>query len=180
MENTTKNDHLTRPDYGWYDKHEKVWNEILPNLFMGGTHEEDDFRSPLYKHDISRVTNKDFDFVATLYAWAKPVDWFVREYRYGVYDSRVEDLELDKLLDLVDLIHSEWKAGNRVLVRCQAGWNRSGLVMALVLQKEGLSAREAVSLIRARRDGHPLCNNEFVKWLLSFDETVDEMLDIKN
>jgi hypothetical protein len=52
--------------------------------------------------------------------------------------------------------------------------------MALVLQKEGYSAREAIALIRGKRDGYPLCNAEFVKWLLSFDETVDELLDIKN
>jgi len=174
------NENLTRPDTGRYNAGERIWDEILPNLWMGGTHEEDDFRSPLYNHADSRVTSKDFDFVATLYAWSKPVDWFVREYRYGVYDSKVEDLELDKILDLVDMVHSEWKAGNRVLVRCQAGWNRSGLVMAMVLQKEGYSAREAIALIRGKRDGYPLCNAEFVKWLLSFDETVDEMLDIKN
>jgi hypothetical protein len=135
MENTN-NDNLTRPDYGWYDKGEKVWNEILPGLWQGGTHEQDDARSPLFRNAPALVTSKDFDFVATLYAWAKPVDWFVREYRYGVYDSRIEDLDLDQLLNLVDLVHKEWKAGNRVLVRCQAGWNRSGLVMALVLQKE--------------------------------------------
>jgi hypothetical protein len=174
------NENLTRPDTGRYNSGERIWDEILPNLWMGGTHEEDDFRSNLYNHADSRVTSKNFDFVATLYAWSKPVDWFVREYRYGVYDSKVDDLDLDKILDLVDMIHSEWKAGNRVLVRCQAGWNRSGLVMAMVLQKEGYSAREAIALIRGKRDGYPLCNAEFVKWLLSFDETVDELLDIKN
>jgi hypothetical protein len=174
------NENLTRPDTGRYNAGERIWDEILPNLWMGGTHEEDDFRSPLYNHADARVTSKHFDFVASLYAWSKPADWFVREYRYGVYDSKVEHLDLDQLLDLVDMVHSEWKAGNRVLVRCQAGWNRSGLVMALVLQKEGYSAREAIALIKNKRDGHPLCNAEFVKWLLSFDETVDELLDIKN
>ena len=174
------NENLTRPDTGRYNAGERIWDEILPNLWMGGTHEEDDFRSPLYNHADARVTSKHFDFVASLYAWSKPADWFVREYRYGVYDSKVEHLDLDQLLDLVDMVHSEWKAGNRVLVRCQAGWNRSGLVMALVLQKEGYSAREAVALIKSKRDGYPLCNAEFVKWLVSFDETVDEMLDIKN
>lgn len=171
---------LERPDYG-FGETDSVWNEILPGLWQGGTHEVDDLRHPKYQPmSTPRVTSVDFDFVATLYAWAKPVDWFVREYRYGVYDSKVEDLDLDQLLDLVDLIHKEWKAGNRVLVRCQAGWNRSGLVMALVLQKEGYSAREAIDLIRSKREGLPLCNKEFVKWLLSFDETVDELLDIKN
>lgn len=166
---------LERPDYG-FGVADHTWDEILPGLWQGGTHEEDDIRSFRYKTDEARVTLDDFDFVATMYSWAKPVDWFVREYRYGIYDSTIEQIDLDKLWDLVDLTHAEWKAGNRVLVRCQAGWNRSGLVMALILLKEGYTAREAINLIQSKRSGRPLCNPRFVKWLLSLDET----FDIKN
>ena len=165
-------DELERPDYG-FGVADYNWDEILPGLWQGGTHDEDDIRSYLYKQDDARVTLDNFDFVATLYSWAKPADWFVREYRYGIYDSTIEQIDLDKLWDLVDLTHKEWKAGSRVLVRCQAGWNRSGLVMALVLIKEGYKAQEAIDLIQRKRSGRPLCNLRFVKWLQSLDETFD-------
>jgi len=38
----------------------------------------------------------------------------------------------------------EWKAGKKILIRCQVGCNRSGLVMAIVLMKEGYSAKDSI------------------------------------
>lgn len=37
-----------------------------------------------------------------------------------------------------------------MLIRCQAGMNRSSLVTDLVLMKDGLSADEAIALIRQK------------------------------
>jgi hypothetical protein len=57
--------------------------------------------------------------------------------------------------------------GERVLIRCQAGVNRSGLVTALVLMLDGYSAREAIELIRERRAPAVLSNRHFVQWLVT-------------
>ena len=62
---------------------EELWSEVLPGLWQGGT-EDDDVRRQFAK---PRVTIKNFDTVVTMYAHANPVDWFVREIRYGVWDS---------------------------------------------------------------------------------------------
>jgi len=157
------------PDWGQDIADEPVWSEILPGLWQGGTAWEDDVRGR-YALNVSPINKELFDFVVTLYGWAKPVDWLVREYRYAVYDSDIEHMDLERIGEIVDLAHSAWKRGERVLIRCQAGWNRSGLVMALVLMKEGLSADEAINLIRQHRSPHALCNENFEKFLRKLDK----------
>jgi protein-tyrosine phosphatase len=64
------------------------------------------------------------------------------------------------------MAHADWKDGKRVLIRCQAGWNRSGLLMALVLIRDGHTASEAIDLIREKRSRHALSNFTFANWLL--------------
>jgi protein-tyrosine phosphatase len=58
-------------------------------------------------------------------------------------------------------------AGDRLLVRCQAGLNRSGLVTALILMTSGLDADTAISLIRSNRADIALFNEHYVAWLRS-------------
>ncbi|HEY7821189.1 MAG TPA: dual specificity protein phosphatase family protein, partial [Acidimicrobiia bacterium] len=54
-----------------------------------------------------------------------------------------------------------------VLIRCQAGVNRSGLVSALVLMLDGYRAEEAIALLRQRRSPVVLSNRHFERWLLT-------------
>ncbi|MDP8931887.1 MAG: dual specificity protein phosphatase family protein [Actinomycetota bacterium] len=62
---------------------------------------------------------------------------------------------------------SAWlDAGLSVLVRCKAGMNRSGLVVARTLVERGLQPQEAIDLIRRRRHRRALNNRAFVAWLL--------------
>ncbi len=58
-----------------------------------------------------------------------------------------------------------------VLVHCQAGLNRSGVVTALALMLNGdvATADKAIALLRARRGEAVLCNPLFVTWLRSQD-----------
>jgi protein-tyrosine phosphatase len=51
----------------------------------------------------------------------------------------------------------------RMRSRCQAGVNRSGLVMALTLMRHGLSATDAISVIRERCGPAALSNRHFVR-----------------
>lgn len=155
------------PTYEDYEKEEYLWSEVLPNLWQGGTHDDDWTSSPQGKGVEAFVTLEDFDTVVTLFASARPVDWFVRELRYGFWDHDMMDFDPSDLFDLVKLAHADWKRGKRVLVRCQAGWNRSGLVMALILIREGHKPEHAIQLIRERRSRWALCNRDFERWLLS-------------
>jgi len=140
-----------------------LYSEILPGLFQGGTHDFDTLEFP--KEYPIWKSEKQFDSVATLYAIAHPVGWGVAERRYGFPDSALSEKDIPEIHSIADWAYEEWKAGKRVLIRCQAGLNRSGLIMALVLIKDGFSPKEAIDLIRARRSPYALCNADFVRYL---------------
>jgi hypothetical protein len=150
---------------------EPLWSEVLPGLWQGGTHDND---VVWYggKGTKVGVTRADFEFVTTLYADANPVDWFVEEVRFGIYDSDVEHIDKARLFRIVKQTHDAWKNGDKVLIRCQAGWNRSGLVTALVLMRDGMPAHEAIQLIREKRSPFALCNSAFEAWLLAMDTAI--------
>ena len=52
-----------------------------------------------------------------------------------------------------------------VLICCTAGINRSPLIAARVLMRQGRSADEAIALLRERRHPIVLCNPTFEAWL---------------
>lgn len=58
------------------------------------------------------------------------------------------------------------------LVHCQAGLNRSSLVAARALMLEGMTAKEAIALLREKRSPAVLCNPSFEKHLLGLDDAV--------
>ena len=141
-----------------------LYSQILPGLWQGGTRDHDVVGS----RNPQPVTKAEFDTVVTCYGSASPADWGVREYRLGFYDGDMRDF--DPMVDLLPLVaqaHQDWKSGKKVLIRCQAGLNRSGLVMALVLMRDGYSPEEAIDLIRAQRGPDALFNRTFTKWLIN-------------
>ncbi len=147
----------------------KLFTEISPNLFMGGTEDSDVIHYP----QLNKAARVDlpFDSIITMYAWARPADWRVQEFRYGIPDARIEDIDLRRLKQAVEFGYNQWLSGDRVLVRCQAGLNRSGLVTALILMSTGLDAESAIELIRTNRGEHALCNSEYEAWLKSNGQT---------
>jgi len=115
--------------------------------------------------DTPEITNLHFDTVATLYADALPVDWYVKEIRLGFYDHDKVDIDANDLEQVVSAIYQDWQAGKRVLIRCQAGCNRSGLITALVLIRHGFGAEQAINLIRERRSPNALCDRTFEQFI---------------
>ena len=155
-----------RPDQSPYLP-DNTWDEIKPGLWLGGTHDEHDMRWGRPNHELPPIGPEDFDTIITMYAWARPADWFVKEIRFGIYDGDMSDFDAASLHEIVTIAHRDWKAGKKVLVRCQAGINRSGLVMALVLIRDGMSAAKAIELMRSKRARSVLRNETFEKWLLA-------------
>jgi predicted protein tyrosine phosphatase len=165
---------MARPYYP-----EALWNEILPGLFQGGTAEDDELGAFLRTapKDIkayeaedyigeTQVKRHDFDTVVTAYVSANPCSLGVKELRYTFFDGNMADFHPENdLFWLVREAHADWKAGKRVLIRCQAGINRSGLIMALVLIREGYSPEEAIEQIRDKRCEAALSNRKFVDYL---------------
>lgn len=59
---------------------------------------------------------------------------------------------------------NEKRALGPTLVHCQAGLNRSALVVALALMRDR-TAEEAIALLREKRSPAVLCNRAFEDWL---------------
>jgi hypothetical protein len=142
---------------------EQLYSEILPNLWQGGTDDFDTINYP--KSSAFNQNPHQWQSVATLYAVAHPMGWGVREQRFGFPDDVLELSNTGHINEIAEWLHKEWKQGRKVLARCQAGWNRSGLVIGLILLKEGYSADEAIELIRSKRSPYALCNPDFVRYL---------------
>jgi hypothetical protein len=149
-----------------------IWTEVAPNLWQGGTDDDDIIGVRVLDNDYEpRITLGDFDTVVTLHAWSNPADWGVKELRYPFHDGEVGVDVFDKdLFFLAKYVDDELKAGKRVLVRCLAGLNRSGLINALVLIRQGYTAELAIASIRSARSKWALCNLNFEDWLLSINE----------
>jgi hypothetical protein len=146
------------------------FHEIAPGLYMGGspfgTRIDDEDRN--YRMRGFELDERPFDAVITLFPKAYPVGYGVEELRFGFADDLVDGVFGDyrqKLLEIANWGYQKWQSGSRVLVRCAAGENRSGLITLLILQKHGISTDEAVALIRANRQkGMPLHNPHFIEF----------------
>ena len=163
-----KREDLYAPAWVSIDQEPKdLYTEILPRLFMGGTDDEDTTdigkELPTLLHEIP------FDAVVTLFAWAHPMPWGIEEMRWGFADADMSYVDKERLHRIVEWAYDRWQAGDRVLIRCQAGMNRSGLVTALVLMKADHTAEQAIKLLREKRSEVVLFNEHFVDYLVSID-----------
>ena len=147
----------------------QLYSMVAPNLFQGGTDDLDVIH--LAQTNNRPRTDLPFDAIVTMYAWARPADWNIQEFRYGVPDASIKDIDLSRLRQAVDFGYDRWKQGDRVLVRCQAGLNRSGLVTALIMIKDGLTPQSAINCIRDSRGPDALLNENFYAWLLKEGES---------
>lgn len=69
------------------------------------------------------------------------------------------------LRSIAQLIDTCLRQGAVVYVHCQAGMNRSALVVARALMAQGMTADEAISLVRDRRKDS--LSDEYAEWLVS-------------
>ncbi|WP_062516811.1 protein-tyrosine phosphatase family protein [Demequina gelatinilytica] len=148
----------------------ELHSQILPRLFQGGTADSRWNSAPWGSGGPAGGCDTDteaYDAVATLFAWAPPAEWGVEEIRFGFPDSAIRGAEVERIVRTARWAHERWTAGDRVLVRCQAGLNRSGLVMAMVLMLDGWTAEEAIRRIRERRAEVALVNDRFVDFLMN-------------
>lgn len=88
-----------------------------------------------------------------------------------MFDS--EEQEFDQIELLAEWVNLCRKTGP-VLVNCQAGLNRSSLVVAraLVLAGDFTTSASAVAHMRQVRSPAVLCNPAFEKWVLDHDKSL--------
>jgi protein-tyrosine phosphatase len=135
-------------------------SQITDNLWVGG--------GPWGGEDLPGIFTAVLDIIpSTPYiAWQ---DVTVRT--VVMHDDWNQDMS--GVDELAEWVNEQRKKGN-VLVKCAAGLNRSGVVAAraLMLGPEKLSAREALDLLRQKRDKLMVCNQMFQEWLFAA-EVVD-------
>ncbi|MFD0274870.1 protein phosphatase [Kitasatospora sp. NPDC127111] len=137
------------------------WDEIVPGLWMGGH-----FVTPPGRALEPVVVEREFDLVVSLFTRpghgpAPGVEHLVRE----VPDGPLSAGQLHDVLEAAGLVAEAVRRGRRTLVRCHAGQNRSGLVVAQALVELGHETDRAVELIRDRRSPWALNNQAFVDYL---------------
>jgi dual specificity protein phosphatase-like protein len=134
--------------------------EVIPGLLMATRLKTGTEYATL---DVDAIVDlEDWEF-----AWTPPVPLG------GLYVSFPMDDgdEVDpKVREMAAFISSLVTSGRRVLVHCTEGLNRSGVVVARALMDMGMTASEAIDLVRRRRgpsvDGFPaLGNKAFEEWL---------------
>jgi protein-tyrosine phosphatase len=82
---------------------------------------------------------------------------------FEMKDSTGQDLS-----DVDDIARIAWGFGllGDTLIHCQAGMNRSALVMSRVLQMHGLTPQESIDTIREKRSDVCLNNPAFERWTI--------------
>lgn len=131
-------------------------SHIEGNLWMGGC--------------VNGVAlGDDFVHVISLYPWERySISPSTSRSEVRLYDS-ADMPDVDALDEIADAAIG-WMERGKLLIHCQAGLNRSGLVTALVLRRLGYTSAAAIALLRERRCSVVLCNETFERFLLSLDE----------
>ncbi len=130
-----------------------AWHEVIPGLWQGGSRRPPEPGS--------------FDVVVSLCARGNrrsPLPPDQRGLAWFIADADVPDEET--IRRLARQVSAWLDDGQRVLVRCKAGLNRSGLVVARTLVERGVQPAEAIRQIRSSRHRRALNNQAFVAWLL--------------
>jgi len=140
---------------------DSAWDEIIPCLSMGGH-----VRKGPSGERIPVVVGTEFDVVISLYRTdghgpAGTVEHHCRE----IPDGPLTAAQLTDVCELAQTATTAVRAGRRVLVRCNSGYNRSGLVVVQALVHLGYQVDDAIFLVRDRRSKWALNNHLFVEYL---------------
>jgi len=129
-------------------------SKLAPNLWQGGC------QNGLILPDF-------IDVVISLYPWERYTitRLGVARLEITMYDSL--DQSYEQVDDLALVINKLRRAGENVLVHCQAGLNRSSLVATRALMLDGMAADEAIKEVREARSPACLCNPAFESYLRS-------------
>lgn len=165
-----------------------LFSHVIGTLWQGCSPAEFPDQLEPYDYDLGRVpyhvavsvtrgnlvhchwlAKQNFNKILNLFQWgAYEVPEGVEQVTVEMYDS-LDEIS-DQVEELADLVIGWLEEGHRVLVHCQAGLNRSSLIVARVLMKMyAMTADEAIETVRESRSQMCLCNESFVNHLKSLD-----------
>lgn len=137
------------------------WDEITARLWMGG-HRWADAEGGIRPV----VVGSEFDLVISLFSRpghgpSRSVEHVVAE----MPDDPLTSGQINRVRELARLAADAARGGRTTLVRCQYGYNRSGLVVGQALMELGMDAGTAIDLVRSRRSPWALHNLIFEQYL---------------
>jgi Predicted protein-tyrosine phosphatase len=141
------------------------YSEIIPGLWMGGHYRADRDDQTL---GVPVKVTDEFGLVVSLFQTdlhdCGP-DRGIPEIVFRIPDGPLDKCQRRVAQDLANLIVHALSGNLKVLVRCQAGYNRSGLVVAYALMALDFSPIGAVLQVREKRSFWALCNSDFLDYL---------------
>lgn len=151
------------PDGEWISFPDDKWNEITHNLWMGGMYYGPHMQ-PAW------VEEGDFDLVISMAGNEIPIPASIDHAAYYIDDGKLGPVESGFVYGATALAVSAVMSGRKTLVRCAAGLNRSGLVVALALLqlppfRGACCPNHAVALIQNKRSEHALHNPYFLEYI---------------
>lgn len=137
------------------------WDEIFPDLWQGGMY---------FGPQMTPCAPEDqFDVVVSMAGrgglGTRVTSEAVVQHNFYIDDDRLGPAEMAIVMEALGVVKQAWDDKHKVLVRCAAGYNRSGLIVGLRLVQLFHTADEAITLIRAQRSPHALCNPHFIKYI---------------
>lgn len=143
------------------------YHEVLTNLYIGGHLWEVDGEKKTSRHsNVSR--DSSWGYVVSSYHSEAESSWPQCDQRLVLFDDTekgLSDETWDRIKSVVEEIVFRHRQGQKVLVRCQAGYNRSGLLMSLVLMRLGHTADQAIHTVRWCRGRDVLANRVFERYV---------------
>jgi len=142
---------------GGHDFDVPYMSEVVPGLWQGGC-------------ETGLVLPTHINYLVSLYPWER---YTINHKMRGELYIRMYD-DPEQVTDQVETIAkqvNEWrKAGKgNVLVHCQAGLNRSSLIIVRALMLDGMKSADAIELVRKQRSPACLSNYSFETYLRSLD-----------
>lgn len=110
------------------------------------------------------MASGDWDYVVSAHETGHPRAIPRCDTRLVFFKDTEDELEADvwaRINSAVRSITKRYLDGEKILVRCQIGYNRSGLIMSMVLVNLGFTASEAIDLLRIKRSEYVLVNPVF-------------------
>lgn len=156
----------------FFDAHRvgpKLWVGSCPVLWADDLRIEERVR-PEHLREVSEdLARRGFSLVVLCAEELQEVPLGIPVLKVPLDDSEITRGEYKKALRAASLVTRRRRKGERVLVTCQMGVNRSALVAAMSLMLDGYSASKAVLAVRNNRKPaigiRPLSNKSFVSAL---------------
>ena len=139
----------------WFDCPINPLDEVMPGLWQASS-----------ELDPPELFAQGFDAIFDLCGWPRGDGVAGRPYTFYLIDDVPWIPDPSAIDALGEQVAARVRAGERVVVNCAAGLNRSGLLVGRALIALGYTPVEAIALVRRARGPYALSNHRFATWLL--------------